>query len=151
MDQLSVLARFLIEQGASLRDVGLLLLYRLPGSFTSPCRWGGVRRADHGRPYGQDSELKAAYSLGVPPRALLTPFVILGLAVGALTLLNNGYLEPRGEAAYQKRIDAFIYTRPPAALQLNAAYQIGGNIYLLRVRVVENDPRSPTSRACSSS
>lgn len=142
VDQLSVLARFLIEQGASLRDVGLLLLYRLPWFLHLALPVGVVFAVlITGGRMAKDSELKAAYSLGVPPRALLTPFVILGLAVGTLTLLNNGYLEPLGEAAYQKRIDAFIYTRPPAALQLNAAYQIGGNIYFAsRVRVVENDP-----------
>ena len=34
--------------------------------------------------WAKDSELKAAYSLGVPPRALLLPLVFFGLVVGAL-------------------------------------------------------------------
>lgn len=142
IDQLSVLARFLIEQGASVRDVLLLLLYRLPWFLHLALPVGVVFAVllTGGR-WAKDSELKAAYSLGVPPRALLAPLVLFGLLVGVVTLLNNGYLEPKGEAAYQQRIDAFIYARPPAALQLNAAYQIGGDIYFAsRVRTVEGDP-----------
>ncbi len=142
IDQLSVLARFLIEQGASVRDVLLLLLYRLPWFLHLAMPVGVVFAIllTGGR-WAKDSELKAAYSLGVPPRALLVPLVLFGLVVGALSLLNNGYLEPRGEEAYQRRIDAFIYARPPAALQLNAAYQIEGDIFFAsRVRAVEGDP-----------
>ena len=142
IDQLSVLARFLIEQGASIRDVLLLLLYRLPWFLHLALPVGVVFAIllTGGR-WAKDSELKAAYSLGVPPRALLTPLVFFGLVVGVLTLLNNGFLEPKGEEAYQRRIDAFIYARPPAALQLNAAYQIAGDVFFAsRVRTVDGDP-----------
>lgn len=142
IDQLSVLARFLIEQGATVRDVLLLLLYRLPWFLHLAMPVGVVFAIllTGGR-WAKDSELKAAYSLGVPPRALLLPLVFFGLVVGALSLLNNGYLEPKGEEAYQRRIDAFIYARPPAALQLNAAYRIEGDIFFAsRVRSVEGDP-----------
>lgn len=142
IDQLSVLARFLIEQGAAVQDVLLLLLYRLPWFLHLALPVGVVFAVllTGGR-WAKDSELKAAYALGVPPRALLTPLVGFGLVVGVLTLLNNGFLEPKGEEAYQRRIDAFIYARPPAALQLNAAYQIDGDIYFAsRVRSVDGNP-----------
>jgi len=142
IDQLSVLARFLIEQGASVTDVLLLLLYRLPWFLHLALPVGVVFAVllTGGR-MAKDSELKAAYSLGVPPRALLTPLIGFGLVVGLITLLNNGFLEPRGEEAYQRRIDAYVYARPPAALQLNAAYQIGGDIFFAsRVRAVDGQP-----------
>jgi lipopolysaccharide export system permease protein len=142
IDQLSVLARFLIEQGAAVQDVLLLLLYRLPWFLHLALPVGVVFAVllTGGR-WAKDSELKAAYALGVPPRTLLTPLVLFGLLVGALSLLNNGFLEPKGEAAYQRRIDAFVYARPPAALQLNAAYQIGGDIFFAsRVRSVDGSP-----------
>lgn len=142
IDQLSVLARFLIEQGATLGDVLLLMLYRLPWFLHLALPVGVVFAVllTGGR-WAKDSELKAAYALGVPPRTLLTPLVLFGLLVGALSLVNNGFLEPKGEAAYQRRIDAFIYARPPAALQLNAAYQIGGDIFFAsRVRSVDGSP-----------
>lgn len=142
IDQLSVLARFLIEQGATVNDALLLLLYRLPWflHLSLPVAVVFAVLLAGGR-MAKDSELKAAYALGVPPRTLLTPLVAFGLFVGALGLFNNGFLEPLGEEAYQKRIDAFLYARPPAELQLNAAYRIGNDIYYAaRVRTVEGQP-----------
>lgn len=142
VDQLSVLARFLVEQGASLKDVGLLLLYRLPWflHLALPVTVVFAVLLASGR-MAKDSELKAAYALGVPPRSLLGPLVLFGLAVGVLSLINNGYLEARGEAAYQRRMNEFIYARPPAELQLNAAYRVGKEIYFAsRVRAVQSDP-----------
>ncbi len=141
IDLLSVLARFLVEQGASVQDVLLLIVYRLPWflHLALPVAVVFAILLAGGR-MAKDSELKAAYALGVPPSAMLTPLVLFGLAVGALSLVNNGYLEARGEAAYQERIDAFIYARPPAELQLNAAYRIGDDIFFSsRVRSVEGD------------
>lgn len=141
VDQLSVLARFLVEQGATLRDVGLLLLYRLPWflHLALPVAVVFAVMLAAGR-MAKDSELKAAYALGVPPSVMLWPLVFFGLLVGALSLFNNGYLEAHGEAAYQSRINEFIYARPPAELQLNAAYRIGESIYFAsRVRSVEGE------------
>ena len=65
IDQLSVLARFLIEQGASVTDVLLLLLYRLPWFMHLALPVGVVFAVllTGGR-MAKDSELKAAYSLG---------------------------------------------------------------------------------------
>lgn len=130
IDQLSVLARFLVEQGATAADVGRLLLYRLPWFLHLALPVGVVFAVllAAGR-MAKDSELKAAYSLGVSPRALLAPLVLFGLLVGAVSVVNNGFLEARGEAAYQRAVEAFIYTRPPAALQIDAAYRIADTIY----------------------
>lgn len=142
IDQLSVLARFLIEQGATLQDVLLLLLYRLPWflHLALPVAVVFAVLLAGGR-MAKDSELKAAYSLGVPPSALLGPLLLFGLFVGAVSLLNNGFLEARGEAAYQERINQFIYARPPAELQLNAAYRMDDDIYFAsRVRSIEGNP-----------
>lgn len=142
IDQLSVLARFLVEQGATVGDVLTLLLYRLPWflHLALPVAVVFAILLAGGR-MAKDSELKAAYSLGVPPRALFMPLLGFGLVVGALSLLNNGFLEARGEAAYRNRIEAFVYARPPAELQLNAAYRIGDTIFFAsRVRSVEGDP-----------
>lgn len=143
VDLLSVLARFLVEQGATLADVLSLLLYRLPWflHLALPVAVVFAVLLAAGR-MAKDSELKAAYALGVPPAAMLAPLVGFGLVVGALSFVNNGFLEARGEAAYQRRIDAFIYARPPAELQLNAAYRIGESIFFSsRVRSVADDAR----------
>lgn len=142
IDLLSVLARFLVQQGATVPDVLALLLYRtpwflhlgLPVAVVFAVLLAGGRMA-------KDSELKAAYAMGVAPATLLWPLVVFGLAVGALSFVNNGFLEARGEAAYQRRLDAFVYSRPPAEVRLNAAYHLGDGVYFAaRVRAVADDP-----------
>lgn len=142
IDFLSVLARFLVQQNATLGDIGALLLYRLPWflHLALPVAVVFAVLLAGGR-MARDSELKAAYAMGVAPATLLWPLVLFGVAVGALSFVNNGFLEARGEAAYQQRLDAFVYARPPAEVQVNAAYRIGDAIYFAaRVRAVVDDP-----------
>jgi len=141
IDFLSVLARFLVQQNASALDVGALLLYRTPWFLHLALPVGVVFAVllAAGR-MAKDSELKAAYAMGVAPAALLWPLLFLGLVVGVLSFVNNGFLEARGEAAYQRRIDSFIYARPPAEVQVNAAYRIGNSVFFAaRVRAVQDD------------
>lgn len=143
VDLLSVLARFLIQQDATLADTGRLLLYKLPWflHLSLPIAVVFAVLLAGGR-MAKDSELKAAYSLGVSPLSLLTPLILFGLLVGLVSLVNNGFLESRAEARYQEKIDSFIYVRPPPELQLNAAYRIGDDVYFsARVRADTADPR----------
>lgn len=137
IDFLSVLARFLVQQDASLADVGRLLLFKLPWFFhlSLPIAIVFAILLATGR-LARDSELKAAYALGASPRALLLPLVGFGLAVGAVSLVNNGLLEARAERAYQQLIDTFIYVRPPAQVQTNASFRIEGQgvFYASRLR-----------------
>src|SRR5690606_9543365 len=74
VDLLSVLARFLVEQGATLADVLSLLLYRLPWflHLALPVAVVFAVLLAAGR-MAKDSELNAAYALGVPPAATLAP------------------------------------------------------------------------------
>lgn len=142
VDLLSVLARFLVQQDATPADAGQLLLYKLPWflHLALPVAVVFAVLLAGGR-MAKDSELKGAYSLGVPPLSLLAPLVGFGLFVGALSLANNGFLEARAEAAYQAKIDSYIYVRPPAELQMNAAYRIEDDIfYASRIRSVLTDP-----------
>jgi lipopolysaccharide export LptBFGC system permease protein LptF len=46
--------------------------------------------------------------------------------VTLVALVVNGWLEPWGEAAYQREIQGFLYARPPAATQIDAAFAIDG-------------------------
>lgn len=127
IDLLSVLARFLIEQGATGTQVGRLLLFKLPWflHLTLPVAVVFAILLTSGR-LAKDAELRAAYAGAVPPRALLAPLVAGGVLVSALALVNNGWLEPLGEAAYQAEIQGFLYVRPPAATQTDAAFAVPG-------------------------
>jgi lipopolysaccharide export system permease protein len=137
IDLLTVLARFLVDQGATLPAVARLLAFRMPWflHLTLPVAVVFSVLVASGR-LSRDAELKAAYAGGVPPARLLLPLVGFGVAVAALAFAINGWIEPWGEAAYEQEIQAFIYSRPPAATQLDAAFAIGetGTFFASRIR-----------------
>ena len=142
IDMLSVLARFLVQNEATLADTGRLLLYKLPWflHLGLPVAVVFAVLLACGR-MAKDSELKAAYSAGVAPRTLFWPLVAFGLIVGLLSLVNNGFVEARAEAAYRAKVDEYLYVRPPSELQVNAAYaHEGGVFYASRMRALPEDP-----------
>ncbi len=143
IDLLSVLARFLVEQSASLAQVGRLVVFKLPWflHLTLPLAVVFAVLVAAGR-LAKDAELKAAYAGGVPPLRLLVPLVAAGLGVSAVALVVNGWLEPWGEAAYQADIQAFLYVRPPAATQTDAAFSVEGvgTFFAARLRADREDP-----------
>src|SRR5690606_26302069 len=98
VDMLSVLARFLVQNEATLADTGRLLLYKVPWflHLGLPVAVVFAVLLACGR-MAKDSELKAAYAAGIAPRTLFWPLVAFGLAVGLVSLLNNGFLEARAE------------------------------------------------------
>lgn len=130
IDLLSTLASYLIEHGATLGQVGELLLYRLPYNLhlSLPIATVFAVLLATGR-LAKDSELKAAYSLGVPPLSLLWPLLLVGLLVSGLSLINNGYLEPRGAVAYEHLVESFAYERPPPETQYDVSYALETGIY----------------------
>ena len=143
IDLLSVLARFLLEQNASLGTVARLLLYKLPWflHLTLPIGVMFAVLVAVGR-WVRDAELKAAFAGAVAPGQLLLPMVAFGAMVSGLSIGVNGYLEPWGEAAYEREIQSFIFARPPTASQLDAAFFIDGSgtFYAGRVRAERDDP-----------
>lgn len=133
VDTLAVLARFLIQYDIGLATTAELLLYRLPFflHLALPIAVVFAVLLAVGR-LAKDSELKAMYASGVPPRALLTPLVLFGVFASALGLVNNGLLEARGNRAYQELVDSFLYVRPPTESRTNAAYHADGTIFFAR-------------------
>jgi len=142
IDLLSVFARFLIEQHASLATVSRLLLFKLPWflHLSLPVAVVFAVLLATGR-LAKDSELKAAYALGTTPLHLLLPLVLFGVLVSGLTLFNNGFLEPLAEVSYQRLVDSFFYTKPPAAVQTNVSYQIP-NVGVFFASRVRSDPEA---------
>jgi lipopolysaccharide export system permease protein len=90
----------------------------------------------------KDAELRAAYAGGIPPGRLLWPIVAAGALVSGVAVVNNGWLEPVGEAAYQAEIQGFLYARPPAATQTDAAFQVPdeGVYFAARLRAEREEP-----------
>lgn len=144
IDLLSVLARFLVEHGADAGTVARLLVFKLPWflHLTLPLGVVFAILVATGR-LAKDAELKAAYAGGVPPARLLLPLAAVGLLVALVAVAVNGWLEPWGEAAYQREIQGFLYVRPPSATQSDAAFAIEGlgTYFAGRVRADREDPR----------
>ncbi len=142
IDFLSVWAKFLIEQNAPATKVGQLMLFKLPWflHLSLPIAVVFAVLLATGR-LAKDSELKAAYAMGVPPLRLLAPLVAFGLLISALTIANNGYVEPIAERAYRKVVDSFFYTRPPAEVQTDVSFVIDdvGIFFAGRLRADEED------------
>jgi lipopolysaccharide export system permease protein len=142
IDFLTVWARFLIEQNASPTTVGKLMLFKLPWflHLSLPVAVVFAVLLSTGR-LAKDSELKAAYALGTAPLAMLVPLVVFGIGISLLTLVNNGFIEPRAEEAYDELVDSFFYARPPNEVQMNVSYQIeeAGVYFAARVRADEEN------------
>ncbi|MEX2536169.1 MAG: LptF/LptG family permease [Trueperaceae bacterium] len=137
IDFLALWAEYLIEQEATLATVVRLMAFKLPWflHLSLPVAVVVAVLLATGR-LARDSELKAAYGLGIKPLTLLAPVMLFGLLVSGVSLLNNGYLEPEGERRYNRLVDSFFYTRPPNEVQSNAAYALpaGGIYYASRIR-----------------
>lgn len=148
IDLLSVLAQFLIEQEAGPSVVVAMLTAKVPWflhlaipvAATFAILTTAARMASA-------SELKAAQAGGVAPTALVVPIVLWGVLMSGLALVNNGMLEPRGEARYRAIIESFLYDRPPAASERDASYRLDGNIFhAARLRADPDAPGNATLR-----
>lgn len=137
IDFLSQWAEYLLEQEATLATVGKLMLYRAPWFLHLSLPVAAVLAVllATGR-MARDSELKAAYGLGVNPLTLLTPLLLFGVLVSGISLVNNGFVEPEAEVRYNRLVDSFFYTRPPNEVQTNAAFSVpdSGIYFASRIR-----------------
>jgi len=141
IDTLTVWAGYLIEQNATFVTVLKLMLYQLPLflHISLPVATVFAILLATGR-LAKDSELKAAYSLGVPPLSLLWPLLFFGLLMSVLALFNNGYLEPRGQIAEDELVASFYNARPSAETQRDASFkQPQGVYYASRIRADDFD------------
>ena len=109
-DLLSSLSGVLLSRGVGAREVGLLVLYRLPWTLSLALPLGLVFAVLVGLAgLIRRSELKAAYAAGVPPLALLRPLVLLARAVSLLHLLDLAERGPRSREAYDRLLGGRLY------------------------------------------
>lgn len=143
IDYLSVMASFLLTYDATVAQVGQLLGFKLPYFLHLSLPIAGVFAVllATGR-LARDSELKAAYALGVPPFALIVPLLGFGTVVTGLAVVNNGWLEPVAERSYTRLVESFYTTRPPTERQLNVAFGLpdGSIYYAAEIRSQSDDP-----------
>lgn len=84
---------------------------------------------------GQDGEVKAALLLGVGPGQFLGPFLLLGLAVSALALVNNELIVPWSEARAGEVEKDILLLSPETVVEEGAFFQdaLGRSIFITRV------------------
>lgn len=131
IDFLSQWAQWFIDQLADysmperFRIIGQLMLYKLPWMMhlALPISVVFAILLSTGR-LAKDSELKAAYSLGVPPLRLLAPLIIFGMVISFLIVANNGYFEPWGKVREEITVTSFYRNSPPVETQRDVAYAL---------------------------
>jgi lipopolysaccharide export system permease protein len=143
IDFLTLWARFLIEYQAPIGVIGQLLAFQMPYflHLSLPIAVVFAVLLATGR-LAKDSELKAIYASGVPPIKLLAPLLAFGAAVSLVAILNNGFVEPRAQVAYDETVASFFYERPTTAVQNDLSYVLeDGSIYFVgRMRGLEERP-----------
>ncbi len=141
IDMLASWASYLINYNATPEVVGRLMVLSVPRflHLSLPIAVVFAALLATGR-LAKDSELKAAYSLGVPPLSLLWPLLLFGVLVSGFAVVNNGYLEPRGEVATDNLVATFLTQRPPTESQTDVSYALDEGIYFAgRIRTQEGD------------
>lgn len=70
----------------------------------------------------RQSELKATYAAGVPPRVFIGPVLVLGLLVGAVVLLNEGWLKPIAQDRFETLQYKIYYGSEPSGVLTKRTY-----------------------------
>lgn len=103
VNQILLLAEDILAKNAPLAQTLLLLLYSLPSvvaiAFPFSALAGALMTSAR---LNSDNEILAFSSLGISPKTLYTPFLVLGLAVSLLSFAANDYLLPRGARSFKK-------------------------------------------------
>ncbi len=81
---------------------------------------------------GQDGEIKAALLSGVGPRHFVLPFLVLGLAVSAVALVNNELLVPWGERRAAEVEKDILLLSPETIVQQGSFFEdaLGRSIFI---------------------
>lgn len=94
-DLLSSISGVLLRQKTSIGDILQLVVYRMPYTLSIALPLGLVFAllVTLAR-WIRQSELKATFAAGIPPRRLIGSVVLTGLVVSGLVLLNLGWVKP---------------------------------------------------------
>jgi lipopolysaccharide export system permease protein len=118
LNQILVMAEEIFSKKVPLWDVVLLILYSLPIVIAFSFPFGSLVGAlmAVGR-LSSDNELLAFGSLGVPPRQILLPMLILGLGFSAVSFVTNDYFLPLGNLRFAEVYRRVLYTNPGLELE----------------------------------
>jgi len=118
LNQILVMAEEIFSKKVAFWDVVRLIVFSLPiviaFSFPFGSLVGALMAA--GR-LSSDNELLAFGTLGVPPRQILLPMLLLGLAFSAISFVTNDYFLPLGNLRFAEVYRRVLYSNPGLELE----------------------------------
>jgi lipopolysaccharide export system permease protein len=118
LNQVLVMAEEIFSKKVAFWDVLRLILYSLPVVIAFSFPFGSLVGAlmAVGR-LSSDNELLAFGSLGVPPRQIVAPLLILGLAFSLVSFVMNDYFMPLGNLRFAAIYRRILYSNPALELE----------------------------------
>jgi lipopolysaccharide export system permease protein len=118
LNQILIMAEEIFSKKVAFWDVLRLILYSLPVVFAFSFPFGSLVGAlmAVGR-LSSDNELLAFGSLGVPPRQLVAPLLLMGLLFSFASFGMNDYLMPLGNMRFAQLYRRILYSNPALELQ----------------------------------
>jgi lipopolysaccharide export system permease protein len=118
LNQILVMAEEIFSKKVALWDVVQLIIYSLPVVIAFSFPFGSLVGAlmAVGR-LSSDNELLAFGSLGVPPRQLLAPMLVLGIAFSLVSFVMNDYFMPLGNLRFAEVYRRVLYSNPALELE----------------------------------
>jgi lipopolysaccharide export system permease protein len=118
LNQILVMAEEIFAKKVPFWDVVLLVIYSLPiviaFSFPFGSLVGGLMAV--GR-LSSDNELMAFGALGVPPRHIVTPLLIVGISFSLVSFIMNDYFLPLGNIRFAEIYRRILYSNPAVELE----------------------------------
>jgi lipopolysaccharide export system permease protein len=118
INQILVMAEEIFSKKVAFWDVLRLIVFSLPIVIAFSFPFGSLVGAlmAVGR-LSSDNELLAFGSLGIPPRQVLFPMLLLGLAFSAVSFVTNDYFLPLGNLRFSEIYRRILYTNPGLELE----------------------------------
>lgn len=118
VNQLLLMAEDILSKQAPFGDVARLVLYATPAIIAMSVPFGSLVGGlmATGR-LASDSELLIMKASGVPQRALIVPFLFLGLTYTIVSFVANDYLLPIGTINYGKLYRRLLTSAPALELR----------------------------------
>jgi lipopolysaccharide export system permease protein len=118
INQVLVMAEEIFSKKVPFWDVLRLIVYSLPVVIAYAFPFGSLVGAlmAIGR-LASDNEVLSLAALGVPPRQLLVPLLILGLASSLISFVTNDYFIPLGNIRFAEIYRRIVYSNPALELE----------------------------------
>jgi lipopolysaccharide export system permease protein len=118
LNQVLVMAEEIFSKKVAFWDVLKLILYSMPVVIAFSFPFGSLVGAlmAVGR-LASENELLAFGSLGVPPRQLLLPLMVLGIGFSLVSFVMNDYFMPLGNMRFVEIYRRILYSNPALELE----------------------------------